>query len=85
MTKENYRFSANSHYLGRKKTVVFAHEKEEFAISKRRYRKLKVINNLYLSDYQYFAKKLHFVLKKNAKKRTTYQKNAYLCSVLINK
>jgi len=85
MAKEKFRFSANSCLSGRKKRVVFAHENEKFSIPKRGFRKLKVINNLYLFDYQHFAKKLHFTLKKNAKKRTTYQKNAYLCSVLINK
>ena len=42
---------------------------------------LTVINNLHCIDFQPLTKKLQNDLKKNAKKSTSYQKNAYLCSV----
>ena len=45
---------------------------------------LTEINNLYLSDNQRLTKKLQKNLKKIIKKRTSYQKNVYLCIVLIN-
>lgn len=34
--------------------------------------------------FQEVAKKLQKTKKKSAKNRTTYQKNVYLCNVLIN-
>jgi len=43
------------------------------------------INFLQIADIQRFAKMLQKRAKKNPKKRTTYQKNVYLCIVLINK
>ena len=45
---------------------------------------LTVINSLHSIDFQPLTKKLQNDLKKNAKKSTSYKKNAYLCSVLIN-
>ena len=46
---------------------------------------LTFIKSLKVIDFQYIAKKLQNRRKKNAKKNTTYQKNTYLCIVLINK
>ncbi len=39
---------------------------------------------MYLFDYQLIIKMLQSFLKKKTKKRTTCQKNVYLCNVLIN-
>lgn len=46
---------------------------------------LTVINILHLIDNQQVIEKLQNSNKKKIKNRTTYQKNAYLCNVLINK
>jgi len=47
---------------------------------------IKLTNITYLQDavYQWFIKKLHLIHKKKRKKRAVYQKNIYLCNVLIN-
>jgi len=47
---------------------------------------IKLTNIIYLQNtvYQQFTKKLHLMHKKKRKKRAVYQKNIYLCNVLIN-